>query len=207
MRSAVTVLDPARSHDLTTLATLKDTLKIKPSVATSDTALLRCIRQATGAINRACGRPFGLEKVSERFLFGDCETADMLVLNRRPVVSPIESITENTTVLTDDKFDLFDPVHGLLMRQAPPWTGGQLTVVYSGGFLLLDSLPDEIEKACLLLATDYYRSEGRDTSVQSVTVPDVDAVTYGGSSSSSSGSMASLPEEVRGLLRPYLKVI
>lgn len=209
MRSAVTVLDAALSFDLTTLATFKDTLKIKPSDKTRDDALLRCIRQATGAINKACGRPFALEKVSERFLFDSCEQTEMLVLNRRPVVPPIETITEGTTILAGDKFDLFDPEHGLLLRAPPPWIASAspgLVIVYTGGYALLDSLPDEIELACLKLATDYYRSEGRDTTVQSVNVPDVEAVTYGGATADAA-AMGPLPDEVRGLLRPYLKVI
>jgi hypothetical protein len=220
MRSAVTILESALSHDLTTLATFKDTLGVSPQNQTRDDAMLRCIRQATGAINKACGRPFGQERVSERFLFDYNECVDTLVLSRKPVLPPIESVTEGTTLLEADRYDLFDPLHGLLLRTPPSssssyryhygipgWSGAELTVVYTAGYVLLDSLPEDVERACLMLATGYYRSEGRDTSVRSVEVPDVETITFGTPTDATVTTGASLPDDVRALLRPYLKVI
>jgi hypothetical protein len=209
MRSSITVISAAPSHDLTVLDTLKGELGIKLSDKSKDARLRGYIRQASGLISRACGRPFGLETVSERFLLDRTECEDALVLTRRPVVGDITSVTEGTdSVLGADDFDLFDPEHGLLIRSPASsraisaWSAQTITVVYSGGYQLLDSLPDEIERACLRLATDYYRSAGRDSSVRSVDVPDVESISYAAPAPASQ-----LPDDVRGMLRPYLKVI
>jgi hypothetical protein len=212
MRSSITVLSPARSHDLTTLAALKTELNVKPGDRSKDDQLLRYIRQATGVINTACGRPFGLERVSEQFLIDD-DLSDTLVLLRKPVVGAIESVTQGDDDLLDAASYQLDAERGLLRRSPPNsgwgwgrprcqggWTG-QVTVVYSGGFILVDSLPDNVERACLILATSYFRSAGRDTSIRSINVPDVDAVTY----AASDGAL--LPPDVKDLIRAFLRVI
>lgn len=206
MRSSLTVLTAARSHDLTTVATLKDELGIKPSDKTKDARLKRAIYTATSQINAACGRPFGLETVRERFLLDDCDRVDFLVLTRTPVIGDITSVTIGTAAaLTSDKFDLFDADQGLL-RRAPNggcWAG-DIAVVYAGGYTLLDGIPDRIERACLMLAAECYNTMGRDLTIQSVNIPDVEQVTY---AQNVDTGTAALPPLVRELLAQNLKVI
>ena len=203
MRTSVTVIEAASSHDLTVLDTLKQELKISPRDQSNNAALLRSIRAATGAINSACGRPFGLETVRQRFFLDHRECVDVLVLNRTPVIGDVTSVTEGDDTLLDaENFDLVDASQGLLARTGRLWSASEITVVYRGGYQLLGDLPDEIEHACLRLAADYYQARGRDSAVRSVNIPDVEAVTY-----AVADAPGRLPPDVRELLRPYLKVI
>lgn len=208
MRTSVTVLDEAPSHDLTIVDTLKGELAIPARDKSKDARLLSLIRQATDRINAECGRPFGKERVSQTFWLDPCESANVLVLQRRPVVGDVVSVTEGETLLETTQYALRDPAHGLLARASSPWswsgsgwTNGQIVVVYEGGYTLLNELPPAIERACLDLAGHYYHTSGRDLTVTAVNIPDVGSRNY-----SSPGPDPTLPQGVRDLLRPYRKV-
>lgn len=209
MRSSVTVLTPASSHDLTVVGTLKAELKIAASDRTKDARLLSLIRQATDRINAECGRPFGKEAVSETFWLDSCENPSVLVLNRRPVVSPVDSVTEgvdSVTVLEATDYTLVNPERGILARGSGAngwsgWRSSKIVVVYTGGFTLLNELPQNIERACLDLAAHYYHTSGRDQTVTAVNIPDVGSRNY-----ASPAPGGALPPGVLDLLRPYRKV-
>lgn len=211
MQTTVTVLEPARSHDLTVLATLKAELNIKASDRSKDARLIGLIKQATGRINKECGRPFGSERVSQTFWLADSECASVLVLQRRPVVGSVESVTEgdSATALESQYYELRSPEHGFLARAtsssnswpSSSWQSGKVVVVYTGGYDLLGALPEDLERACLDLAVHYYHSGGRDPMVTSVDIADVGSRSY---AQPSDGEQ--LPQSVKGLLRPYRKV-
>lgn len=208
MRTNVTVLQGARSHDLTVVAALKEELKIPARDKSKDARLLSLIRQATDRINAECGRPFGRERVSQTFWLDPCESANVLVLQRRPVVGAVVSVTEGETLIEATQYALRDAAQGLLARASSPWswsgsswTNGQIVVVYDGGYMLLNELPPALERACLDLAAYYYHTSGRDQTVTAINIPDVGSRNY-----ASPVPDQTLPQSVRDHLRPYRKV-
>lgn len=215
MQTSTTVLTAARSHDLTTIATLKSELNITRVTQEIERRLDRAIKQATGAINRYCGHPFGSERVSQAFWPEDGEQISTLLLERRPVVSPVESVTvDSATLDADNDYELRDAQRGMLVLTTPArgglsrsWTRGisfsKIVVIYTGGYELLGSLPEEIEKSCLMLATKHYLSAGRDPALRSVELPDVGSRTF----ASAPGADEAMPLEVKQLLAPYRKVL
>src|SRR5579862_1762171 len=106
MDSILTVITPADSYDLTTLATIKAELEITDT--NSDVQLGIFIDQASGECATYCKRVFGKETVSEQFRLGQGSRlhrrsrTEELILARYPIVS-ITSITEEDgTVLVQD---------------------------------------------------------------------------------------------------------
>ena len=81
MGSVVTVITPASTQDLTTLATAKVELGVTGT--TDDNKILNHIRQASDQIAAYCNRVFGLETVEEHWY--DANFKNALPLRRRPV--------------------------------------------------------------------------------------------------------------------------
>src|SRR5262245_27002581 len=99
MESILTVVTPATSFDLTTVADVKADLGITGGA--SDALLTRYISESSVQIARACNRVFGEEELSELFRgrpFPRHGTAP-LILSRRPV-SEIDSVTEDDVLLS-----------------------------------------------------------------------------------------------------------
>jgi hypothetical protein len=187
-----TVITPAKSRDLTTLATAKDELQI--SGASYDKRLKRWITEESAAIERYCGRRLVSETLQQVFRFhhqGMGHHSTDLRLTLWPVTEVI-SVTWGETVLTPDQW-LLDGEAGLLRRWDDasgcwmPWFdylswydpySADVTVQYIGGYTLGVDLPPDIEAAALMQLQHRKTAGSRDSTIRSESVPNVLTVTY-----------------------------
>lgn len=216
--SVLTVVAAARTYDLTTLKTVKTRLKIE--TGKEDENIQAWISDASDAIATECNRVFGKEDLSEVFhaqhgredgrhhfhgTFG--RNYQQLILARRPIIS-VAAIDENGTVIDPSLYEV-DAAPGLVRlannrsvasSSDPLYPRGKLTVLYTAGFDLLDSLPRSLERACIRLVAHYRASETRDPFVRSVDVPGVMSTQYqvGGT-----GDNGALPPEVMDLISRF----
>lgn len=202
MSSILTVITPAPTYDLTTLATAKDEI---PSTTISDATYVRYIREASDVIASYLGRVLAQETVSESWR---CVRSSQLVLARYPVAS-IDSVTVDGTALAPTEYEANLAV-GQLWRLSSdgsrriPWCdGNHITVQYTGGYALLDSMPYAIEAACLSLIKHKVAARGRDPSLRSRTIDGVGQEQYW---VGSTGGTPGLPDEVATWLEPFLDV-
>ncbi len=218
--SILTVTTPARTRDLTTLATVKDEFGIKDTK--SDARLRRWIRDASGAIETYTRRVWAMETVTETFYHrqgsnsfyrawvypnrhgSSIELPHALCLARYPVTNVV-SITEDGTALATTDY-LWDEPQGIVYRLTTDgtpisWYGSTTVITYTAGYDLLDGLPPEVEQACLTLLKHRRSSRGRDPLLRQISVPGVQEETYwvGGI-----GDNAAVPPEVAGLLAQHI---
>jgi hypothetical protein len=202
--SILTVVTPATKFDLTVLATVKEELGIATLDTTHDAQLARLIHEASIACATYCDLVFAEEAVAETFRL-TCST-DTLLLARRPV-STVTSIAEDGVALAAADYAV-DAVKGFLYRLdgdggLSTWSGSKIVVTYTGGYALLDSLPRDIERACISLIKTMFFQTTRDPLVRSVDVPGVMAETFWVGSIGDNGA---LPPNVTALLNPYRRL-
>ncbi len=209
MRSTLTVITEARSHDLTTLARAKRELGILPSDRTKDPDLKEDITMASRMCAEYCRRPFAKETVREIIDYDSCAWADRgpIVLQRKPIIE-IVSVAEGTdAALVLDTDFYIDDENGMIRRGTigSPlyWRLGKLTVEYTAGYELLDGVPWSYERACLILLRSIWFSRGRDPAIRSVDLPDVGSRTYASGDSMSLG----IPLEAQQLLQPHRRMV
>ena len=177
MNSILTVTTPADSQNLTTLATVKAELGIAVADITKDVQFAIFIDQASGECASYCKRVFGQEAVSEQFRLGLHTRVEELILKRYPVASIISITEEDGTVLVEGTDYEMDPDNGILWRLSGTercgWPRGKIVVAYVGGYALLDSLPQTIERACIELVKRYWFDLSRDPQLTQITIPGV----------------------------------
>jgi hypothetical protein len=219
--SVLAVITPARTRDLTTLATVKDEFGIKDTK--SDVRLRRWIRDASGAIETYTRRIWATETVVETFYHRHGSAGSYrlwtyptrhgislgalphsLCLARYPV-SGVASITEDDTALVTTDYRL-DGTQGILYRLSADgspveWFGSETIVTYTAGYDLLDGLPPEVEQACLTLLKHRWSSRDRDPLLRQINVPGVQEETYWVGGIGDNGAM---PPEVAGLLAQHI---
>ena len=205
----ITVVTPASTQALTTLAAVKAELAL--TGGGDDGYLSDAINGVSGTIARWCNRSFGRETVSEAIrLQRGLKPLPELRLSRWPVAS-ITSIAEGTgPALTYADWEA-DLDNGLIYRldgadNRRQWTAPKITVIYAAGYLLPGeqgrTLPNEIERAAILLASAAYRARGRDSFVKSEETPGVLRTEYFFGTPGDGG----MPPEVEGLLVPFRNV-
>lgn len=191
----LTVITPAATFDLTTLATVKAQLQITDSA--NDEVLRDLIAQASDAAGRFCHRVFGQERVVETFRCPS--TVDVLIVERTPVVT-IHSVAEAGNVLDPALYEC-DNGAGLLYRLTPSdvrrpwWCTGRITVEYTAGWTLLSGAPYDLERAVILTVSAWWHGRTRDPLLRSETSEGV-----GGSSWIASADAGSLPPQAEALL-------
>jgi hypothetical protein len=211
MKSVLIVNTPADSSDLTVLATVKAELGL--TTTAEDANIETWIDQASGACAAYCDKVFGLETVTETFrnrfsyVYRNQNKLDSIQLQRIPVVS-IVSIVEDTVTLVQDTDFWLDPDEGLIYRldtnqNIIQWSFTQLTVNYSGGYELLGTLPQNVERACIIQVKSLRSDATRDTSVKQETIPGVLSTTY---TTNNSALSVSLDPIAAGYLDPYRNI-
>lgn len=198
----LTVVTPASSYDLTTLAVVKDELGITDTNA--DATLTRWIAESSERIRAYTERDWGLETVTELFRMNNRETffgghphhvgLHGLRLARWP-------ITEITSLVEDDIYTLVQGVDfeidanaGLVYRLfngGMPggelrwhWRHRKVLVSYSGGYSLPEysgghgSAPLRLQQACLALIKGRWGGRTRDPSLRSFIIPGVIEKSY-----------------------------
>lgn len=217
MQSLLTVTKKSDSYDLTILETVKNELNIKDN--SQDKKLELLIHQTSGAISTICNRIFAEETVSEVFRlhagrvgrwhsWGREElSVETLVLRRRPISSIISVIEDGMQLLTTEYETNFEA--GLLCRLTgsdfrAAWYANKITVSYIAGYVLLETLPYDLERACLLwVKANYIQDRRRDLGIRSEEVPGVINQTFFDRNSSNPNSP---PPEVMVLLNPYMEI-
>lgn len=205
VRSILTVVTPAASYDLTTLAIVKTELKI--TGGDSDDWLKLQIKNASAAIANYCNRVFQSEKVSEllyverdAFPYQVPGNVVALQLARWPIVA-VTSVTVNGNALdpaTD--FKINDKV-GQLYRldfDAMPmlWEAWPVVVEYSGGFT---DIPADVADACVLMVKKRWYARGRDPLVKVDEVAGVGRQEYW----VSTGSEGAFPPDIADMIDNY----
>lgn len=183
MKSKLTVTTPAVSVELTTLESLKAMLGIESTTTAQETLLRQQIRRASGVAVDYCRRTFAEESVTETFWpSGGSEVHETIVLDRYPV-SEIDTVTLDDEEIDADLLRL-DEEKGLLYRLDSsgypyPWiVCKSLVIAYTGGYALLDGLPDGIEQGVLTLIREYWSAIGRDPRIKSEEIPGVITFDY-----------------------------
>lgn len=201
MRSRLRIIEVAYSMDLTMLETARRELGITEADTSADAWISTLIRQASNMVSSYCNRMFGEETVEETFWPDNpYECFDAIVLDRTPVTA-IASVLIDDTELGTSEYDL-DERKGMLYRPAGTWWSWRLftslVVTYTGGYALLDDLPEDIERAVLMLVKGQYLSAGRNQDLRSENVPGV----YSWASGSADSSGINSPE-IATILAPY----
>jgi hypothetical protein len=158
----------AASHDLTTVATVKQELAIVE--ATHDDMLARFIAEASGIIEDHCQTIFAAETVSETFRWDEGEVRrNWLRLSRRPIIS-ITSLTEDGETLAASGYEI-DAAGGRLRRLSTAdanalWLADKVVVVYSAGYALA-AMPYAVGRACIEIVKLMWHARTRDPMLRS----------------------------------------
>lgn len=216
MNSLLTVITPASSYDLTVLDTVKLELGVGVEDNSQDDKLAGWIHQASDAIASRCKRVFAEETISEMFRSG--YRRDPLILERIPINS-ITSIVEDDITLLDTEYEI-DYRSGMIYRLEGTdglyrngwYYSTKVTVIYTAGYVLLDDLPYDVEKACILLIKhfknqDITGGQGGSSNLRAVEIPGVIRREWDNRSNNyqSTNSSPSLPPDVMALLGPYIR--
>lgn len=196
---ATAVTTPAASKDMTLLATVKTELGITGS--TDDAFFAVQIQQASAAIVTYCNREFAKETLVDTFR-PEC-AVDYLSLARWPLVS-ITSIVEDGETLTAADYES-EAATSLIYRLdgddvRSRWAATKIVVTYEAGYVMLTSLPHDLERACIELVKRRWFARKRDPLVKSETVPDVYEVGYW---VNGNGDSSSMPDDIALLINPY----
>lgn len=194
----------AGSIDLTTLATVKAELGI--TTGGSDADLTRMVTQASTTAATHCNRIFAKEAVTDHFrLQNEPRRVDMLTLSRFPVdTAAAITVVEDGVTLTASGYEL-DPATGFLWRlsgdERAAWARTKVTVAYSAGYALLAELPQDIERAVIVMVKQAWFAKSRDPMVKQEDVPGVLSQSYW--VGSVPGQNGAIPAEAEALLAPY----
>lgn len=200
MSSTLEVITPAPTGDLTTLETVKAELGITGDE--HDAFLSRKIAEVSENMARYRGYPFGRQTYRETFRID--RSAAVLILSRRWGGIQIDSVTADGTVLQATQYEL-DNDAGLLYRlesdSQVAWRARKVVVKYQAGFVLLTTLPRDLEEACIGMVVAAYHAKGRDPALRSIDVPDVVRTDFwGGASVQKQGG---LPADVAAVVDRY----
>jgi hypothetical protein len=190
------IITPAASHDLTVLDTARAELGGAPGV--TDPEILALIGQASAACARACNRPtFARERVRQTEHYRGPEP----IVLARDLNTAVVSVTDNGTALDSTGYLLTD---GVLWRQSAGWRGawcyGATVIEYDSGFELLAGLPEDIERACLLVLRAWFFSRGRDPTIRSMSSEGIGMTQF------AAPAAAGLPPEAAQLLAPWRRL-
>ena len=215
LRIVSTVLTPASSYDLTTLATIKDDLAIPAADTTSDATLARFITEQSALVAQYCNRVFPVETIRDTFFLDrdpyPYQVAGLqseLQLSRWPVLA-VSSVVETvalgqTNVLTEGTEYIADRANGWLTRLDPNtgtptgWSPNQYTVQYQAG---LNSPPPDLEMAVLRLVTARFKARGRDPYLRSQGEPGVGQEQYW--VGAMPGQTGPFPPDISAVLEKY----
>lgn len=218
---------------LTTVANVTDELGIDQSRATFIT---RLIKQATGMIERHCGRRFARANQADIVAVRRSVRYTMrLVLPRRPIIGAITSIvlTDYGTTVDPSLYSIDDATAGILYR-ADGWSGQpayptptnaaffndrqpietRYTITYDAGYddpsgnagNPASTVPDDLERACIDTVKELWFAATRDPRLRAVDVAGVAREEFW-VGGLADGSDGGLSAKTIGLLGPYTRQI
>jgi hypothetical protein len=203
MNSILTVTTAASSYDLTALATVKTELGITDN--TENDKLRTWITQASIIAASYCRRVFARETLTETFRPArNCSShVEFLILQRRPIAS-ITSVTVDDVAVDAAEYET-DANPGLLYRLDSSgyrscWSASKsIIVVYLAGYILLDTLPQDIERAVIMMVKDMRADATRDPNLRSKRIEGVSEYQWW----IPGEATTQMPIEISGLLDPY----
>lgn len=198
MESILTVITAAETYDLTTVARVKRELGITDN--DSDAFLADLVHEESSSFADLCQRVLASETVSELFRYNGSPEG-RLVLSRRPVTA-IASVSEAGSEIDTSLYE-FNANSGILYRVNTSWTATGTEVVYTGGYVLLTTLPRKIEAAVITMVKNRWFSRSRDPSVRVRDIPDVGRWEYWVGSVNRGGG---LPPDVQDAVELYRDV-
>lgn len=181
----LTVITPAESHDLATLAAVKSALGITGSA--EDMTLAPLISRASAAISTYCNRVLIKETVREAF-----RGSPMIMVSRYPAT--VTSITEDGTALNATLYEA-DSFTGIIDRLSGRW-GRSVVVTYDSGYIS-DHLPGEIVQALILTVAHWRSQAGRDPLLRAEQTTDIERLEW------QVGGAEGLPGSAQALLDPH----
>lgn len=200
----ITVTGAATSKDMTLLATVKTELGI--TVSTDDAWLALVIQEESAAACSYCNREFARETVIESFRL---ETEDRCVtglyLSRVPVAS-ITSVVEDGVTLTAADYELA-AADGRLYRldgagARSAWATAKIVVTYAGGYIMLTTLPQDLERAVRTMVKHRWYARQRDPLVKAASLDGVMSEQYWVGDVTGDGA----PAEVTAVLDRYRRI-
>lgn len=210
----ITVDTPAESFDLTVLEKLKLDLDLLDD--SEDKQLARFITSASRLVATFIGRTLAKQTYTERTQgYGTLE----LMLTHTPILS-LSSVYINGELVIDA--EISNPDSGLLYREngwrwntdnysglsMQPMPGREhpkIKVTYEAGYVLPsfqedeDTLPPDIEEACVIAAKDLYLAKETYTGISQEKVGDI-SVSY-------SQKRGGLSELAKDILEPYRRIV
>ena len=220
IRIVSTVLTPASSYDLTTLANIKDDLAIPSTDTSSDATLTRFITEQSALVAQYCNRVFPIETVQDVIMpdrdpypYQVTGMLSELQLSRWPVVS-VASVTDTVAVgmvntLTEGTDFIVDTADGWLTKIDPntgyptEWSPDRYTVQYQAGYFEAGSgtPPADLEMAVLRLVSARFKARGRDPFLRSQGEPGVGQEQYW--IGALPGQTGSFPPDIAAVLEKY----
>jgi hypothetical protein len=156
----LTVLTPPTTSDLTIAATATRELQLLREEELAGLAEL--IGQASATCGAFCGRPEGFGRATVRQTERITTPRDCIILDR-DLAPAITGITLDGTALAGTDWELDGALLYRLSGDARVrWERGTVAITYAAGFTLLAELPQEIERACLLVVAAIHAARGRD---------------------------------------------
>ena len=223
--SRLTVVTPATSNDLTTLAAVKQRLNIKNG--DEDDNLRALISIASDVIATELNRVLGQEAVTEEFHSNPqgygAEGRDhfmsvfaqwgyqTLTLTRRPVVTVTSVLDESGSILDTSLYSVYTDTAFVRVSNSrtrtfvfdPLWPHGKLTVNYTAGYASVSDVPLSLQHACVQQVMHYRSAASRDPFLKSRDVPGVLRNEYW---VGSVGEKGSLTPEVLDLITKFRDV-
>lgn len=171
----LSIITPAASNDLTTIAKVKTELGITGTA--EDARLTALVVEASAVIAAWCGRTgFGRETLrqTER-LTGACEAIRL----DRDLAPAVTSVTVDGEALLAAEYELDG---SLLYRLSDTyriaWVYGVVVVDYQAGWTLPSGAPADIDRAAQDMVVGLYRAAGRDPSVRQEMVEGIGSTSY-----------------------------
>lgn len=210
----------------TSLISLSD-YKLSAGITTTDddAAIQAALDNATSLVEGFLGYPLKRQVYEEKVVgYGSLE----LSLSRVPVLA-VESIYASTELVDPDTYEIGNAESGTIFREDGwPWTVGleyemvphvaprseqkSFTVVYEAGYSVNgstesgwlstgESVPGDIKAALLHTTTFFYKSAGRDPSIESKKIGDL-SITYagGGGLTGGGGQPSGIPDVAKGYI-------
>lgn len=191
-----TVVTPAASRDLTTLADVREQLQFKATDTAQDVWIQKVITRTSLQAERYCNRVFVQQTYQDTFGMVSGSAGTPLLLGQAPA---------DVTLVTIDGVDLgatdfiADSEAGMLYR-ATGWTSSSSIVVqYSAGY---SEIPDDVQLATILLCVMTYRARTRDPLLREKETPNLGREQYW-VGHLPGGEQLILPGDIAALLNPY----
>ena len=193
------VMERSSETRLTTLAAARAELDLASGA--DDDFLATLISQASDAVTSWCGRTFALETVRETI---DLPVSSPAILPSRWPLVDIVSVHRGGEAITVADIETDDA--GLIYRlddagDRLDWPRGSLLIAYRAGYVLPNSagrtLPNDIERAALILVRAAFFARSRDPLIRSETVDGAGSIDF------FAGTVSRLPPEVESILIPH----